>query len=43
MTSAAACSEAATIVGQDGVTRYVVGTTAEFNMQAAETMTCAGS
>jgi hypothetical protein len=39
--SSAACAAAASIVGADGVTRYVVGTTAALNMQPAEQLTCA--
>ena len=41
MASAAACAAAATVNGADGVTRYVVGTAAAFNMEADETLTCA--
>ena len=41
MTSAAACAAAASVAGADGVTRYVVGTAAAFNMEADETLTCA--
>ena len=33
MTSVTACSQAATIVGQDGITRYVVGTAADLKMR----------
>ena len=40
MTSVAACAAAATVAGADGVTRYVVGTAAAFNMEADETLTC---
>jgi hypothetical protein len=40
ITSAAACSAAASITGADGVARYALGTAAAFNMQAAETLTC---
>ena len=40
MTSAAACAAAATVAGADGVTRYVVGTAAAFNMEADETLMC---
>ena len=40
MTSNAACAAAATVAGADGVTRYVVGTAAAFNMEADETLTC---
>ena len=40
MTSAAACAAAATVAGTDGVTRFVVGTAAAFNMEADETLTC---
>ena len=41
MTSAAACAAATSVAGADGVTRYVVGTAAAFNMEADETLTCA--
>ena len=41
MASAAACAAAATVAGADGVTRYVVGTAAAFNMEAGESLTCA--
>ena len=40
MTSAAACAAAATVAGADGVTRYVVGTAAAYNMEADEPLTC---
>jgi len=40
MTSAAACAAAASVVGADGTTRYVVGTAAAFNVEPAEAMTC---
>jgi hypothetical protein len=43
LTSAGACSAAASIVGADGVTRFVVGTAAAFHMEAGETLTCAAS
>jgi len=43
MTSAAACAAAASVVGADGVTRFVVGTAAAFNMEAAESLTCAAT
>ena len=43
LTSAAACAAAASIVGADGVTRFVVGTAAAFHMEAGETLTCAAS
>ena len=42
ITSAAACAAAAAVDGADGVTRYVVGTAAAFNMEADETLTCSG-
>ena len=41
LTSAGACAAAASIVGADGVTRFVVGTAAAFHMEAGETLTCA--
>ena len=40
MTSAAACASAASMVGADGVQRFVVGTAAALNVEAAETLTC---
>lgn len=40
LTSSTACATAATIVGIDSVMRYVVGTATEYNMEAAETLTC---
>ena len=40
MTSSAACAAAATVVGADGATRYVVGTAAAFTMEADETLSC---
>ena len=44
MTSVAACAAASTVVGADGVTRFVVGTAVAFNMEAAdETLSCASS
>jgi hypothetical protein len=43
MTSAAACAAAASVVGADGTTRYVVGTAAAFNVEPAEAMTCGGA
>ena len=42
MTSAAVCAAAATVAGADGVTRYVIGTAAAFNMEADKTLTCSG-
>ena len=41
--SSATCGSAASVTGADGVTRFVVGTLAQFNMQPAETMRCAVS
>jgi sugar lactone lactonase YvrE len=41
MTSSAACGTAATVAGVDGVTRYVVGTAAAFNVEPTESLTCA--
>ena len=43
MTSAAACGAAASVVGADGATRYVVGTAAAFNVEPAEALTCGGA
>ena len=43
MTSAAACGAAASVVGADGATRYVVGTAAAFNVEPAESLTCGGA
>ena len=43
MTSAAACGAAASVVGADGATRYVVGTAAAFNVEPAELLTCGGA
>ena len=43
MTSSAACAAAASIAGADGVTRYVVGAAAAFNMEADESLACASS
>ena len=40
MTSAAACAAADSVAGADGVTRYVVGTAAAFNVEPAEALTC---
>ena len=40
MTSAAACAAADFVAGADGVTRYVVGTAAAFNVEPAEALTC---
>ena len=37
------CGGAASVVGADGATRFVVGTLAQFNMQPAETMRCTSS
>jgi len=41
LTSAAACSAAASVTGADGVVRYVVGTAAALHLEAAEALTCA--
>ena len=41
MTSAAACTAADSVAGTDGVTRFVVGTAAAFNVEPAEALTCA--
>ena len=41
MTSAAACAAAASVAGADGVARYVVGTAAALNMEAAAALACA--
>jgi hypothetical protein len=41
MTSSAACNAAASVVGADGTTRFVVGTAAAFNVEPAESLTCA--
>ena len=40
-----ACTTAAAdqVVGADGVTRFVVGTAAHFNMEAAEVLSCVAS
>ena len=43
LASVAECAAAASIVGADGVMRFVVGTAAEMNMEAAETLSCAGT
>ena len=40
-TSAAACAAANSVVGADGVTRFVVGTAEAFNVEPAEALTCA--
>jgi hypothetical protein len=40
MASEAACAAADTVVGADGVTRFVVGTAAAFNVEPAEALTC---
>ncbi len=40
MTSSSACSAAVSLVGTDGVARYVVGTAADFNVEPAESLTC---
>jgi hypothetical protein len=41
MTSDAACAAAASVAGVDGVTRFIVGTAAAFNVEPAESLTCA--
>lgn len=42
--SSAVCGSAASsVVGADGVLRFVVGTAADLNMQAAETVECAAA
>ena len=41
MTSTAACAAAATVAGADGVARFVAGTPAQLNLEAAETLLCA--
>jgi hypothetical protein len=38
--ASATCGGAASVAGADGVTRFVVGSLAQFNMQPAETMRC---
>jgi hypothetical protein len=45
LSASGVCDTAAanTVVGEDGVTRYVVGTAARFNMEPAETLTCSAS
>ena len=43
LTSASACSSAATILGADGALRYVVGTAAALHFEAAETIACSAS
>jgi len=40
MLSATACSAAASIVGSDGIVRYVVGTAAGLNMESSKLMVC---
>ena len=40
LTSSAACAAAASITGMDGVLRFVVGTAAALNLEAAEALTC---
>ena len=40
LAGAAACGAAASVVGADGVTRFVVGTAAALNMEASEALTC---
>ena len=40
LTSAAACSSAASIAGADGVVRYVIGTAAALHLEAAEQLAC---
>ena len=37
---AAACATSSSVVGADGITRFVVGTAAAFHMEAAEELTC---
>ena len=41
MTSAEACGAAASVVGADAVRRYVVGAASAFNVEPAESLTCA--
>jgi len=41
ITSAAACAAAASVAGADGVMRFVVGTAEAFNVEPAESLTCA--
>ena len=41
MTSTATCAAAASLAGEDGTLRYVVGTAAAFHMEADATLTCA--
>ena len=43
MTSIAACNAAASVVGADSVTRFVVGTAAAFNVEPAESLSCGSS
>jgi hypothetical protein len=43
MASSSACAAAASILGADGVVRYVVGTAASFNVEPAESLTCTTS
>jgi hypothetical protein len=40
MTSVTACATAASFTGTDGLTRYVVGTTEEFNVEPSESLVC---
>ena len=40
LTSSTACAAAASIMGMDGVLRFVVGTAAALNLEAAEALTC---
>ena len=40
LTSSMACAAAASIMGMDGVMRFVVGTAAALNLEAAEALTC---
>ena len=42
MMSAGACTSAATYVGVDGVTRYVVGAAADLHLEAGAPLTCSG-
>jgi hypothetical protein len=41
--SSTVCASASTIAGADGITRYVVGTSASLNVEVAETLSCAAS
>ena len=43
LTSASACAAAASIAGADGVLRVVVGTAADWHMEAGESSVCAAS